>query len=118
MPSPDIQGRSILIVDDEPLIALELANAFEQAGAQVTMTHTLHQALNLAAADGLSAAILDHKLHDGDTSQLCELLKERGIPFVTYSGYPNAEGQTCEAPHISKPADPSVLVTVVTELLA
>ena len=34
--------------------------------------------------DGLSAAILDHHLPDGDCAQLCERLEERGIAFLNY----------------------------------
>jgi IS5 family transposase len=32
---------------------------------------------------GLSAAVLDHALGDGDGSQLCAGLKERDIPFLS-----------------------------------
>jgi hypothetical protein len=35
-----LTGRSIFIVEDEPLIALELAQAFERVGARVTVTRT------------------------------------------------------------------------------
>ena len=40
----------------------------------------------LVEHDGLSAAILDHALDDGNSSLLYARLKERGIPFVIYSG--------------------------------
>ena len=33
MPSTSLAGRSILIVEDEPLIALEIVTAFQNAGA-------------------------------------------------------------------------------------
>jgi PleD family two-component response regulator len=62
--SPKLHGRSILIVEDEPLIALDIAQAFEDAGAEIVVTSTLHHALVLVEHDGLSAAVLDHALHD------------------------------------------------------
>jgi DNA-binding response OmpR family regulator len=37
-------GRSILIVEDEPLIAIDLVQAFQDAGAKVTMATTLEKA--------------------------------------------------------------------------
>ena len=46
-----LQGRSILIVEDEPLIAMEIVRAFESAGACVLKTSTLHQALVLVEGD-------------------------------------------------------------------
>ena len=86
-------GRSILVVEDEPLIAMDIVAEFESRGAQVMQTHSLKEALKLIEADGLSAAILDHGLRDGDSTQLCERLDERRIPFVTYSGYGRIGGR-------------------------
>ena len=112
-----LTGRSILIVEDEPLIALDLQSAFENAGAHVITASKLREALSLIGTDGLSAAVLDHALGDGDSSQLCERLQERGIPFVIYSGFSEAVGACQHAPHVSKPASSEVLVTTVAGLL-
>jgi len=76
-------GRSILIVEDEPLIALDIRRSFEAAGARVVVMRTLQTALAAVEDPDLSAAILDHALGKDDSSQLCERLKERDIPFVT-----------------------------------
>jgi DNA-binding response OmpR family regulator len=43
-------GREVLIVEDEPLISLEIAQAFRKVGAFTTITSTLKQALNLDGA--------------------------------------------------------------------
>ena len=83
--------RAILVVEDEPLIALDIATEFEKRGARVSIANTLKEALASVEADGLSAAVLDHALPDGDSTQLCERLTKRGIPFVTYSGYTRAD---------------------------
>jgi len=48
----DAPWRSILIVEDEPLIALDIAQAFEDAGAEIVVTSTLHHALVLVEHDG------------------------------------------------------------------
>ena len=42
-----LKDRAILIVEDEPLIAMEIVRAFESAGARVLKTSTLRQALVL-----------------------------------------------------------------------
>ena len=52
-----LSGRSILIVEDEALVALDIAMEFEKLGAVVVQTQTLKQATDLVEADGLSAAI-------------------------------------------------------------
>ena len=113
---PDLNGRSILVVEDEPLIALDIAVAFEESGAQVTTTGKLEHAIILVEHDGLSAAILDHALGDGDSATLCKRLKERGIPFVNYTGMPDL-GPCHDGPTIPKPADPYSLVAKVADLL-
>ena len=92
MQRPSLEGRSILIVEDEPLIVMDITQAFEATGAALTTTNTLKHALILVEHDGLSGAILDHALGDGDSSQLCARLKERGIPFMIYSGFDTVGG--------------------------
>jgi CheY-like chemotaxis protein len=62
MESCTLSGRSILIAEDEPLIALDIAEAFKDAGAAMVIASTLHHALMLVEHDDLSAAVLDHSL--------------------------------------------------------
>jgi DNA-binding response OmpR family regulator len=112
-----LTGRSVLIVEDEPLIAMEIVQAFECAGARVLSANTLGQALLVVNNTGLSAAVLDHGLSDGDSSRLCERLKELDIPFVLHSGYSNLDGPCRGAPFVAKPASPDVLVTTLEGLL-
>jgi DNA-binding response OmpR family regulator len=113
----ELAGRSILIVGDEPLIAMEITQAFKDAGAAVTTTNTLKQALILVEHDGLAAAILDHALDDGDSTLLCQRLKERDVPFVIYSGFDDGDGVCAQGPLISKPASVEALIAAVEGLL-
>jgi DNA-binding response OmpR family regulator len=117
MQNADLSGRSILIVEDEPLLAIVIAQAFESAGAKVTTTNALRHALALIETHGLSAAVLDHALSDGNSTALCTRLKERAVPFVIYSGMPDLEGPCTEVPLIDKPADPFVIVEKIADLL-
>ena len=112
-----LAGCLILIVEDEPLIALDIAQAFEGAGAYVLKTRVLQDAVRLVERDGLSAAVLDHALGDGDGSHLCERLKERDIPFIMYSGFSEMKGACRDSPRVAKPANPAVLVNRLAGLL-
>ncbi len=38
-----IRGREILVVEDEPFIALDISEALETAGASVVVTNTLKE---------------------------------------------------------------------------
>ena len=117
MQRPSLEGRSILVVEDEPLIALDITQAFEATGAAVTTTNTLKHALILVEHDGLSGAILDHALGDGDSSLLCARLTERGIPFMIYSGHATVGGACKDALHIAKPAAEGALVAAMEGLI-
>ena len=119
MERPSLAGRSILIVEDEPLIVMDISRAFEHTGAEMTTTNTLRHAMIIVEHDGLSGAILDHALPDGDSSFLYARLKERGIPFIIYSGYRKVEfeGPHRDVPFLAKPASPNVLVAMMLDLL-
>ena len=107
----------VLLVEDEPLIALEIANAFTEVGARVMTVRSRRDAVIAVEDGGLSAAVLDHALGDGDSSQLYERLKARNIPFVLHSGYTQLDGACDAGVQVAKPADPQVLVTTVERLL-
>ena len=68
MEFPALRGRSILVVEDELLIGMDIRSALEEAGAHVTSTTTVRHALILAEHDGLAGAIMDHALADGDST--------------------------------------------------
>jgi DNA-binding response OmpR family regulator len=117
MEFPALRGRSILVVEDEPLIGMNIRAALEDAGAHVTSTTTVRHAIILVEHDGLAAAIMDHALADGDSTALCARLKTSGIPYVSYSGYDPVVGAASDAPFISKPASMDTLLGAVEALL-
>src|SRR3954454_21396224 len=118
MEHPGLRGRSILVVENELLIAMDISQALKDAGANATTTMTVRHALILVEHDGLAGAILDHALQDGDSTALCIRLKERGIPYISYSGYKPVPGAAPEAPHITKPVSMNVLLSAMEDLLA
>jgi DNA-binding response OmpR family regulator len=117
MPSTSLAGRSILIVEDEPLIALEIITAFEGAGARVKAARTLADAKCLVGGDGLSAAVIDFGLGDGDADALCDRLNARKIPFVLHSGYSHVREASRCGIVVPKPANPAILVDALVKAL-
>ena len=117
MNSSSLAGCSILICEDEPLIAIGIADAFTDAGARVVMARSFASALIAVENEVPSAVILDHMLSDGESAQLCKRLNQRNIPYVVHSGYSNLNGAYGDAVQVPKPADPDVLVTAVLGLL-
>ena len=116
MERPSLEGHAILVVEDEPLIALDITQEFEATGAALTTINTLKHALILAEHDGLSGAILDHALPDGDCSQLCARIKVRGIPFLA-TRQSRAPARVLSIQHIAKPAPQGSLVAAMEGLI-
>ena len=117
MDFPALRGRSILVVEDEALIGMDLRAALEEAGAHVTQTTTVRHALILINHDGLAGAIMDHALPDGDSTEVCLRLKARRIPYVSYSGYGPVEGASPDSAYVSKPATMQTVLTALSDLL-
>lgn len=103
--SLDLAGRSILVVEDEALIRLDLAGRLQDAGATVLAASRLDRALDLAGHPDISAGVLDFDLGSADSTPICWKLVERRIPFVFHSGRVySAFRQWPSAPVILKPS--------------
>ncbi len=95
-----LQSQHVLVIEDEPLIALDLEQALSSAGAAVVVASTITVALQAAEAPALTAAIVDLSLHGCSVSEVVERLIARNIAFIFYSGH--AETPTA-APWASVP---------------
>ena len=86
-PHQSLDHVVVLIVDDEPFIALDLAMAVEDAGGVVIgPAGSVREALMLLERHQVTAAILDVNLSDGDVSPIVEILMAGGIPLVFQTG--------------------------------
>lgn len=77
----------ILVLDDEPLILLDLEFAIEDAGCRPLTALDLGEALAIVQANSICAAILDVSLGRGQTcEQVARTLAARGVPYVLHTG--------------------------------
>lgn len=85
----DPKPKKIFIVDDEALIAFEMADALEDCGFDVVGPSThLDAALDVAEQEDIDVACLDVNLGSGKTSEpIARILKERKIPYVYITAY-------------------------------
>lgn len=82
-----LDGALVLVAEDQPYIALDLALAIEDAGGKVVgPAASVAEALELLATTNVDAAILDVDLTDGDCSAVVEVLANRGIPTIIQTG--------------------------------
>lgn len=99
--------RSILIVEDEPLIAMMLEDFLETLGHDVVGTcESVEEAIARVDAGGFDVAIIDVQLKDGkQVWPVADRLAAEGKPFVLATGGhvdPPPE-QHASAPVLSKP---------------
>jgi DNA-binding response OmpR family regulator len=85
------QRNRILIVEDEPLIAMMLEDFLDALDKQVAGTaDCVANALPIIEGGGVDAAILDVNLRNGETSwPIADALAARGVPFLIATGGSN-----------------------------
>ncbi len=85
--NPLDEPRSILVLDDEPLILLDLEFAVEDAGCKPLTALDLSEALAIVNRNAISTAILDVSLGQGETcEQVARTLAAKGVPYVLHTG--------------------------------
>jgi DNA-binding response OmpR family regulator len=112
-------GRSILFVEDELLVALDVHRALSEAGASVIAATTVDDALDLITYADISAAIVEVNLGLCDCSPVCQALSGRKIPFILYTGYtdPRLPDAYMAVPVITKPAAMEQVIAGVADLV-
>lgn len=88
MPGTDqyLAGLRVLIVEDEPFIALDLAFGVEEAGGvPLGPASSVAQALRLIENELPDAAIVDVDLPDGKIGPVLAVLRPR-VPVVVHTG--------------------------------
>jgi PAS domain S-box-containing protein len=118
-PMDALTGKRVLVVEDEPLIALEHAASLEDLGiTPVGPAGTVEEALRLVNSLPLDAALLDGNLSGHPVDEVAAALTRRRVPFVFVTGYGRASLPQAfqNAPVIAKPCTLDVLMTMMERL--
>jgi PAS domain S-box-containing protein len=117
--SPSLNGKRILIVEDEPLVAMDMQSMLSGAGCvPLGPAGSLDEAKRILATAKCDAALVDVNLRGEPIEGLLPLLREKGVPFAFVTGYgPKVLSKTFEETvTISKPFSAEQLLAV-TEVL-
>ena len=87
-----LQGRRILVIEDESLVAMLLETILDDMGCAVVGPESnIDDGLRAATTEGaLDAALLDVNVAGREVFPVAEALKARGVPFVFSTGYGEA----------------------------
>ena len=116
------QFHTVLLVENEALIALDLEGMLLSAGAK-SIHHTMssQDALDWLKREKADLAILDLIVSDGSSAPVAEHLRRVGTPYVIYSGHTHdsAPGAAAfgDAIWLSKPCTQSELVGAIERSL-
>lgn len=113
-----LTGKRCLVVDDEFLIALDIQQALEQAGAaEVVCAGNATEAFAAVKVDRFDIAVLDVRLgRTGSSLPVAEVLAATGTPFVFLTGLrsDSAEARAYpQAPVLEKPYDAQALLAAI-----
>ncbi len=116
---PNLAGHRVLVVEDEQLIGLMLADVLEELGSAVLgPVATVAEAIDLVEHQQVTAALLDLNLRGETVYPVADRLAASGIPFVFITGYGQSQlvHRHAGAPILTKPFGPRQLAEMVTRL--
>ena len=121
-PDPRPDGRLVLVVEDEFLIAMDLELLLRRHGWRVLgPAATVNEALRLLQSETPDVALLDINLRGEPVAPVAAELRARGVPFVLASAYDGPglrEAVLAGAPAVGKPTDERRLLAALARAVA
>ena len=121
----DMEGRTVLVVEDDAAIRGLLRTLLEEDGHRVEVARTGHQAMELAARGRPGAVVMDLGLPGLDGAAVAVGLRcqYRGLPIIVVSAFGEAvvaqTARDCEAvAYFTKPFENEALLGAVRQALA
>ena len=111
-------SRSVLIVEDEPLISMMLEDFLDSLGHAVAGTcDTLADALGRVEQGGFDVAIIDVNLNGQQVWPVADRLAAKGIPYVLATGghIEPPPAAHADAPVLAKPYTLDAIEPVLAE---
>ena len=111
----------VLIIEDEPMIALDFEDVLIDAGFQIAgVVGKLEKAMALIESGVCDAAIVDANLAGVSASPAAIALAARGLPYIVTSGYSpeQMQGDFPGALYVQKPCRPEILLQTLNHLLS
>lgn len=88
MTSPPVRPLRVLIIEDEPIVAMAVESTIEQLGHQVVgPIARLDEALTVAEGDDYDCALVDVNILGGASFAVTKILVDKQRPFILATGY-------------------------------
>jgi PAS domain S-box-containing protein len=113
---PKLDGGTVLLVEDEPLVSMEIETQLTDAGCEVVgIAGNLRDAARLIETVAADVALVDANLSGRPVDGLAAALVRKGIPFAFATGYGSdaLPGGFGEVPILTKPfTDDQLRITI------
>jgi DNA-binding response OmpR family regulator len=114
-------GSRILVVEDNYLLAEVVGDFVTECGLEVVgMACGLETGLVYARETPIDGALLDINLNGRFCFPICDVLRERGIPFAFFTGYSDlalVPQRYRSVPLVSKPFEPGEMKNAIESML-
>lgn len=110
----------VLVLEDEPLIAMLLSDWLSQLGCgTVGPVRSVATALEVIERSSIDAALLDVAIGEENCFSVAAELRRRGIPFAFASGTSSEQigSDFCDAPFLAKPFEFEAVRSVVNQFV-
>jgi len=114
-----LDGKRILLIEDEYYIADDLTRILEAAGAEIVGPLSTLARANEALDEGqFDCALIDLNLHGESAASIADRLRRAGKSFAIATGYGSGSvpEHLKDMPRVEKPFDPRALLEVVGRL--
>jgi CheY-like chemotaxis protein len=113
----DLTGQTILLVEEQPIVALDLRTALEDAGAKVVVARDAAEALASIKQSAFTSAVLDLRPSSDDHRRIARALKKKGVRFIFHATQPPEDVTTVRgAPVFQKPTRAQDIVRALANL--
>ncbi|MHA6345757.1 response regulator [Roseivivax sp. CAU 1761] len=113
----ELQGKRVLLVEDELFIAMHAVEILRGLGAEVVgPANSLREAWSLVEIETFDCAMLDRNLNGEFSDQLAQELRHRGVPMILATGYGSiaSEGDLIV---VSKPYDENMIAAAFRSVM-
>lgn len=86
-----VTGQTVLILEDEIIVAFALEDMLADLGAAVVMANTIDQAFTASETEDIALAVLDVNVNGVKSYDFADQMAARGIPILFATGYGDAE---------------------------
>ena len=108
----------ILIVEDEPIVALNYASILEDAGFEVLgPVGSIRKGIEIVGRERLDGAVLDIDLRGVPVDPIILALQRKSVRYIFVSAYPAMVGPYKNAVFLEKPCTASELIQAVNALV-